>query len=475
MSVKFKVWLSVGVFVLGSVLAAVAAQLQSFTAERALDSTVDALLPAVQQAQSVEVSFDCALRAFTNAVLAQDSVGLHRAPQDGQTAAANLADFASLHELSGERRAQARQLAASVQIYLADAQTDYGEVLKNPTGMRPETQEKIQALGIRAAALKLSLEQFRSRLSADLKRQLSVTRSTPAIQRWKPVVVFCITIAFAGVLMALTMRRVISGPVAKLACSAHDTASDAMLAAAKMVQLGEVLIREAQQQTGHFGELSTFLKQILQIGREQVGLMGETDHLMHSAGEAVVRATAAMEQLTMSMNGITQSSTQVARVLKDIDAIAFQTNVLALNAAIEAARAGEAGVGFSVVADEVRSLAQRTADAARQSGGILDKTISDVSAGVQVLSVVQNTFSEISSVITRTGLVIAEISTASREQTAEVSHIGKTLKRFGAATRNNMANAERNAQASFTTTHQMERTLEYLQELVSVVGVKTSD
>src|SRR5262249_50516079 len=125
----------------------------------------------------------------------------------------------------------------------------------------------------------------------------------------------------------------------------------------------------------------------------------EADRLMRNTRDTVDRAARAMDDLTKSMEAISKSSNQVASVLKNIDEIAFHTNILALNAAVEAARAGEAGAGFSVVADEVRSLAHRAADAARNSADIVERTIADVNQGVQFVGISRDAFQEVSKTI----------------------------------------------------------------------------
>jgi hypothetical protein len=121
----------------------------------------------------------------------------------------------------------------------------------------------------------------------------------------------------------------------------------------------------------------------------------------------------------------------VAAVLKSIDEIAFHTNILALNAAVEAARAGEAGAGFSVVADEVRSLAQRAADAARSSGEIIEKTVADVEKGVQLVSLAHGAFNEVYTTISGTSKVVSQIAVSSQEQARGVGNIGQAITRNG--------------------------------------------
>ena len=195
---------------------------------------------------------------------------------------------------------------------------------------------------------------------------------------------------------------------------------------------------------------------------------------MAEARQTVERATQAMNDLKTSMDVISKSSKQVSDVLKSIDEIAFQTNVLALNAAVEAARAGESGAGFSVVADEVRSLAQRAADAARRSGDIIEKTMADVSKGVQLVGVAHGAFTEVSSKISTGSEVVTQIAASSDEQSRGITNIGQAISRIQSVTQSNAANAQQTAQAADDMTAQMQTTREHLEELVSVVGLRQS-
>src|ERR1017187_2099966 len=163
-----------------------------------------------------------------------------------------------------------------------------------------------------------------------------------------------------------------------------------------MAQSGTEVSNNAQEQAACIEETSASLEEISATTRQNADRAGEADRLMQSARQTVERAAHAMNELTTSMNLISKSSNQVAGVLKDIDEIAFHTNILALNAAVEAARAGQAGAGFSVVADEVRSLAHRAAEAARSSGSIIEQTVADVSKGVELVGHAQAAFQEVS-------------------------------------------------------------------------------
>lgn len=473
-SITVKIWLSIGVFVLGFVFSTVLGQIESLTTEHSLRSASEALFPAAQQGQEAETAFQRAVKGFGDAVVIQDASGLDRAASDGETAVDKLKSVAAIRGLAADRQKKVSNLAETVRQFIADAHETYGTILKNPTSMTPEVQDKMQKLAGRTDVLKNSLADVKQTLSADLHSQLSASQTASARQRWFSLVVFLATICVAGVIVNLTIRRAITGPITRVIYGVQEAATDASHASDEMSASGQVVAQEAQQQAAYLEETSASLEQISATTQQNATRAEDADKLMRNAGQTMVRATQAMDDLTISMNAISSSSKQVSEVLKNIDEIAFLTNILALNAAVEAARAGGAGAGFSVVADEVRSLAKRAADAAKRSGDIVETTIRDVAAGVRLLDAAQGTFNEIASAIEKNGSVVAQIASSSQEQARGVTHIGQSIMRIGQVTQNNVANATKTAQAASTMSGQMQRTRQHLDELVAVVGLQES-
>jgi methyl-accepting chemotaxis protein len=168
-------------------------------------------------------------------------------------------------------------------------------------------------------------------------------------------------------------------------------------------------------------------------------------------------------RVVQTMGGINDSSRKIADIIGVIDGIAFQTNILALNAAVEAARAGEQGRGFAVVASEVRSLAQRSADAAREIKSLIAASVERVGQGAAQADEAGATMAEVVSAITRVTAIMGEISAASREQSSGVSLVGRAVSQMDTATQRNAALVEQSAAAAESLRAQA-------QELVQVVG-----
>jgi methyl-accepting chemotaxis protein/methyl-accepting chemotaxis protein-1 (serine sensor receptor) len=179
--------------------------------------------------------------------------------------------------------------------------------------------------------------------------------------------------------------------------------------------------------------------------------------------------------MVQSMAAIKESSAKVAKIIKTIDEIAFQTNILALNAAVEAARAGEAGMGFAVVADEVRNLAQRSAQAAKDTAGLIEESISRSQEGTAKVDQVAHSIGAITDSVTRVKGIVEEVREASRQQTQGIDQVSQAIAQMEKVTQTTAATAEESAAASEELNAQAETAMGVVRQLEILVGARSGE
>jgi methyl-accepting chemotaxis protein len=245
----------------------------------------------------------------------------------------------------------------------------------------------------------------------------------------------------------LIVRSVVA-PINRIAEGLNVGADQVASASGEMSSASQSLAEGSSEQAASIEETSSSLEEMSSMTKQNADNASTADKLMKESKQMVERANHSMGELTISMNDISRASEETSKIIKTIDEIAFQTNLLALNAAVEAARAGEAGAGFAVVANEVRNLAMRAAEAARNTSTLIEGTVKKVKEGSDLVGRTNAVFSEVSKSAVKVADLVAEIAAASSEQAQGIDQINKAVMEMDKVTQQNAANAEESASAS---------------------------
>lgn len=230
------------------------------------------------------------------------------------------------------------------------------------------------------------------------------------------------------------------------------------------------LAEGSTEQAASIQETSASLEEMASMTKQTADNANHADNLVKETEQIVLRADDSMRNLTKSMDEISQSSEDTSKIIKTIDEIAFQTNLLALNAAVEAARAGEAGAGFAVVAEEVRNLALRASEAAKNTSSMIDETTAKIKDGSQLVNDTNASFKKVTESSISVAELVSGITSASNEQAQGIEQINIAVAEMEKVTQQNAASSEESAAASEELIAQAEQMKVFVGELESLIG-----
>lgn len=285
--------------------------------------------------------------------------------------------------------------------------------------------------------------------------------------------IFSVLVLIVPVIMAFFFTSTINKSILSNVGRLREAAQSIADAADQVSASSQDMADGASQQASSLEETSASLEELASMTKRNSDSSQQAKKLSEEARKSANEGNQAMKKMNQSMNELKVSTDETSKIIKAIDEIAFQTNLLALNAAVEAARAGQAGLGFAVVAEEVRRLALRTSDAAKETEAIIERSRQAANGGVSVAAEVGAALEDIDNKSAKVNELVGEITAASLEQSQGLEQINRAMSHVDSVTQKNAAGSEENASAAANmkveSVH-LQRIVEALGDLVNGAG-----
>ncbi len=458
---------------IGATLTLVVALVAVYVASsRQSNKVLDTVLHTYSRKQTIGAQLE---QLTTEMQGAQRGLMLSYAMKDAPSAAPYV-------KLYADSLAKVDKLLAEVKPLLAsDAErAAIAQIVENRTAWAPRFADlkKTCESGDIAGAYKLrnankvlsaKMHEAATALVAEQNKTLdSVQASSVSQSGWIALIVIGVSLTL-GILSVLGVRQI----TRQLGAAIHDLhkGADSVASAARQISASSHAVSKgAGDQAAFLEETSASSEEMASMTRRNADSSRQAAALTAEVNQRVADANHTLEHMMTSMREIDHASGQISKTIRVIDEIAFQTNILALNAAVEAARAGEAGMGFAVVAEEVRNLAQRSAVAAKDTAELIRESIRKSREGGSRLNEVAASVQAITEGAARVKSLVDEVDAASREQSQGIHQISEAVSSMEEVTQKTAASADQSASASAAMQRQSETLMDVVRQLQAMVG-----
>jgi len=313
------------------------------------------------------------------------------------------------------------------------------------------------------------MKKVEDRLAADYHAKAQGIKAA-AVRTFALFGVMTVGLTLVTAALGFIVIRSIVRPIRRVSDALIAGSDQTFMAASQVSATSQSIAEGAGSQAAALEETSASLEEITTMIKRNAENADTVMQLTRQARQEADTGEKDMQAMTVAVEGIKAASSDIAKIIKTIDEVAFQTNILALNAAVEAARAGEAGMGFAVVADEVRSLARRSAQAAKETTEKIENAIARTRRGVEICAKVAAELQAVTTKVRQVDELVVEVASASKEQSQGVSQVCLAVTQVDKVTQANAASSEECASAATELTAQAETQKEIVGDLLALVG-----